>query len=191
LESVMMRAPAVLGRRLAPFSLSHCVILDYLESPFVPEHGTAEPGFADLVLGVWVCSRPGWPDGIEGLYGAGLEHECKRWGRGIREADVGPGMAAFAQYIRDFSQAPERWPAWEGQGGRHVPRAPFAFTMACALMNGGKGCGLPEERVWNMPLCLATAYYATCGDMAGDDGLVSEAERRGMAALGIGAEREE
>ena len=49
------------GEPLHPFSVGHAILLRRMGSPFVATEGEAAqqvPGFGDLLVAVWICSRP-------------------------------------------------------------------------------------------------------------------------------------
>ncbi len=51
----------IFGCLLEPLTLGHALVLQYLRSPFAPGvERTREPNRGDVLLGVWVCSRPWW-----------------------------------------------------------------------------------------------------------------------------------
>lgn len=95
----------VAGVRLQPLTLGHALLLQRLRSPYAT--GAAVAGLGDLLLAVYVCSRP-WKRAAEGIHGRWFGPWI-RW-RGFRcWRDEERHAEAFARYLADAWAAPRTW----------------------------------------------------------------------------------
>jgi hypothetical protein len=156
----------VMGRALLPLCLGHCYILAGSDNAWMEDR---KPLLPDLVFAVSVCSR---------TFEAALAHladpaqavlEASAWGRSWKPARLTDELTEFGRYIHAHAVAPERWIGSGDKKARH----PWPLLMAARLMQH-----LPESRAWNMPMPMAFSIWSAFLEIAGDDSLVTDDERR-------------
>ena len=73
----------------------------------------------------------------------------------------------------EYLQSPERW-----EDGKHARQAvPVWFSIPVALM---RDCNISEDRAWNMPFLLTSAYLSANAEANGDENIVTPEEKVAM-----------
>lgn len=125
----------ILGRKVAPFSLSHRVQLEAAESPLLRSGANIRP--VDLLVAVKVCA--GEPIGKPSLVDS--------WHIG----KMANNPEYFAEQVERFSQIVlvEAWPKfWEKQTRiGDATGIPWVLSVVANLVANG----IPETRAWTMP----------------------------------------
>ena len=125
----------ILGRRVAPFSLSHRVQLEAAESPLLRPDAGIRP--VDLLVAVKICA--GEPIGKLSLFDS--------WYLGKMSSN----QNYFADQIDKFSKIVlvESWPKfWEKRHNTgESTGVPWVLSVVANLVANG----IPEERAWTMP----------------------------------------
>lgn len=125
----------ILGRRVAPFSLSHRVQLEAAESPLLQANAGIRP--IDLLVAVKICAGEpiGKPSFLDSWY----------VGKMANNPDY------FADQIDRFAQLVlvEAWPKFWEKRTRNgdATGLPWVLSVVANLIANG----IPEERAWNMP----------------------------------------
>lgn len=173
LASILVVPPVVLGVSLRPFCCGHAVLLEAIESPFL-RGGNVDR--EDLIIAVWICSRS-FEDGRTQLTGdrGKLLKECEAWGATVGAWDFDASNAAFQNYLAAHLKAPEKWKSKASRGCR----APWPLTVAAGIMMHLR---IGESEAWNMPMQMALWYFAAIAEANGDESLITEEERRRIAA---------
>lgn len=161
----------VLGFRLRPFCLWHCLQLEVAGSP-VLEMGE-RASYAELEQAAWICSQ-----------GYGVVGDVPRRGfRGfarryhfLKTLDL--ERAAFRAYLDDYFALPRLW-AGEGQ----PVKAPWQLYRVCQLVHWGKWSA---EEAWTLPVGEAVWYAVTLGEVVhGKSNLMGEADYEAMIEAGV------
>lgn len=125
----------ILGRRVAPFSLSHRVQLEAAESPLLTADAGIRP--VDLLVAVKICA--GEPIGKLSLFDSWY----------IGKMTSNPDY--FADQIDLFAQLVlvEAWPKFWEKRTKSVDSTgiPWPLSVVANLVANG----IPEERAWTMP----------------------------------------
>ena len=157
----------VLGKRLKPFCLKHCLYLEAIESPFmrVANGEETEISRKDLELAVLICSSRG--DILENLSKANYPqnwlmnfHSFKR------------NCTRFLGYLSDFLTIPEMW---DSGSGKHTLNSPWILSKATLLL---QKTNLTREEIWNMPLGELFWYMASMAELEGVAQMQSDDEKR-------------
>lgn len=97
----------ILGKRLKPFSLGHKILLQRFGSNFA-EGSQETPGYADLILSVFICSLT-YSQALAALSSCWLMLRLKLWGMFWRRFDVGEKILLFHRYVTEQTNEPEYW----------------------------------------------------------------------------------
>lgn len=113
----------VLGRRLKPFCLRHCLYLEVIGSPIMRIVNGEEVAISrkDLELAVIICSAD--RDIIAAM---------KRPNFGLRFHRFNRGLTAFLGYLTDFLSLPDMWDSSEGE---RAINAPWILSRATLLLS--------------------------------------------------------
>jgi len=189
-QALMLRPPKVLGVQLRPYCAGHALLLDALGNSFVTPG--ADWSLEDLGVAVLVCSRS---------FEAGRRLVVPRgrgdrlpvrtrlllwllgWRARRRAKFIEHEIAAFAAYLEDYQQMPDYWGAQAGS-----LNAPWPYSAAVGTVIALKGAVSLAE-AWNLPLSESVFYAATVADLYGDDGLMSQRDKAGLAAVRDGSWR--
>lgn len=133
----------VLGRRLKPFCLRHCLYLEAIGSPIMRIVNGEEVSISrkDLELAVIICSAD--RDIIAAM---------KRPNFGLRFHRFNCGLTAFLGYLTDFLSLPDMWDSSEGE---RAINAPWILSRATLLLSK---TNLTLGEIWDMPL---GGFYGT------------------------------
>lgn len=155
----------VLGKRLKPFSLTHCLYLEAIDSPFMKVINGGEVNITrkDLELAVMICSSDDPMREISKAYNAkniGMKfHSFKR------------GCTRFLSYLTDFVTVPELWDKTEGENALN---APWILSKATLLLTK---TSMSLTEIWNMPLGELLWYTACIAEHSGVAEIQSEADK--------------
>lgn len=160
----------VLGRRLKPFCLRHCLYLEAIGSPIMRIVNGEEVSISrkDLELAVIICSAD--RDIIAAM---------KRPNFGLRFHRFNRGLTAFLGYLTDFLSLPDMWDSSEGE---RAINAPWILSRATLLLSK---TNLTLGEIWDMPLGELLWYCASFAEQEGlgqiqsdeDKKMILEAER--------------
>ena len=127
----------VLGRRLKPLCLRHCLYLEAIGSPIMRIVNGEEVAISrkDLELAVIICSAD--RDIIAAM---------KRPNFGLRFHRFNRGLTAFLGYLTDFLSLPDMW---DSSGGERAINAPWILSRATLLLSK---TNLTLGEIWDMPL---------------------------------------
>ena len=140
----------VLGRRLKPFCLRHCL---YLEEVSISRK--------DLELAVIICSAD--RDIIAAM---------KRPNFGLRFHRFNRGLTAFLGYLTDFLSLPDMW---DSSGGERAINAPWILSRATLLLSK---TNLTLGEIWDMPLGELLWYCASFAEQEGLGQIQSDEEKK-------------
>lgn len=158
-----------MGVQLRAFTLAHAYALMVMDSPWLT--CAVAPSLDDLAVAVWVCSRDCYP--LESVVVEMGERGAVRWMKRLgKRWDYRRAQAdfdAFAQYITDYSETPDRFVK---DSARRLNRVPWPLAVATALIRGG----FDARSAWTMPLNQAFAHKLAADFLDGDDSLLSEEE---------------
>ena len=147
--SMLPPTPTILGRRLLPLSCWHSLLLMLAGSPWL-KGGASD--WADVVFGVWVCSRA--YDPAERWDFAKIAKEAVAWGKKNRGWDRDQAGALFAEYVDASFRFPSlRTPANGADSG-----VPWPFRAVATVMHYMPQ--LTEEQAWNLPVARIACYRA-------------------------------
>jgi hypothetical protein len=158
----------VLGKILKPFSLTHCLFLEAIESPFMKVINGDEAHISrkDLELAVLICSSENPLREISKAYSLGnfpmKFHSFKR------------GCRRFLGYLTDFVTVPELWSKTEQENALN---APWILSKATLLLTK---TNITRREIWNMPLGELFWYSACIAEHAGVAEIQSEADKLGI-----------
>jgi hypothetical protein len=168
-----LRPPKVLGVQLVPVSPGHVIVLSHLRSPFVVPG--REPADVDVATAVWVLSMPATR--LIATPGRRLERRLGRLLRRVSRCDLVAERACLRQYFAEAHRAPECWEG--GDAGRRL-KAPWPWVFVWTLMELGHQ---DWRSAFDMPIQMAAAMLACCGDAHGTRDLVDDEDRRKIARL--------
>ena len=177
-QAVLPDPFVVFGRRLAPFSLGHAMLLTRLANPLIV--GGARPTRAQLIQALVICSRP---VNIDNPLGP-LPLSLRSWAARIsvllrfRPSLLASRAAMFLAYVEAATeQRPERWlqgPATDASDHPSTERIPAMVGLWLDLLR----LGFTHGEAFNLP--LGFAIWAVMADAAdrGQVDLVTEADER-------------
>ncbi|MDF3056803.1 MAG: hypothetical protein K0R17_1018 [Rariglobus sp.] len=144
------------GQRLRPYCFQYALTLQLLKNPFVV--GAELIGWADLFRAIAVCRAPfeklpRFPSDIRLAWYVTSRRFLWWLSRGRFGTTFAREAAAFRAYQNDYQSNPDLF--FENEGRELT--APIMLARAVYLM---RVCGLPEERVWMMPIGKALWTYA-------------------------------
>lgn len=154
LTALLARPPAILGRRLAPFSLAQSLILHAAGNPYWFGR-ECKPD--DLVEAVMVCSRT-WEQNAERFAANGRREARRLAARMFFRREFHKAHEALSQYLNDVCDVMAREiPVGSGEGKELV--APWQYRVVAFLMRHG----MTESQAWNCPINRARCYLdAVC-----------------------------
>ncbi len=174
-QAICCQPPAVFGRRLRPFSLSHAYILSSLGNGWA-RHG--EGSRSELLHAVWICSQPHAVNTVQVLRPPLMR--LALFALLARRYDYKSESQQFVQYMADYLEIPDHWAA-DGSASSGF-RAPWQFHFAINLV---RTCGMTIEQAWDTPVALARCYYDIVSEEKGDTSLVSMREKELAEAEGL------
>lgn len=144
----------ILGIRLKPLSLQHYHLMARHSVAFVSD-GPSEATFADLLLGVIICSKH-WEEGeFEHYVESGeCQSESSAWGEKfpLGSFDEKEKIKLFADYISEGSRIPKYWEENTGKtSGAHWSQS-VLLTLTGQL-------GYTRKEALHCPLSQALADY--------------------------------
>ncbi len=153
----------VLGKRLKPFCLRHCLYLEAINSPVmkIVNGDEVEITRKDLEIAVIICSSDG--DVLNALT---LPHFVMRFHRFKR------GLRGFLSYLTDYLSFPEMWSKSESDT---TLNAPWILSRATLLLSK---TNLTLSEIWNMPLGELLWYCASFAEQEGVAQIQSDEERK-------------
>lgn len=145
----------ILGLELRPLCLGHLILLERIENEFVKSDGN--PGFDDLVSGVWICACT-YEEGLWWLnHPTLLKWRLKLWGWQCGTFDINAKLDMFARYMIEQQQFPECW-SEENSGRNRTSGIHFTEVIKVSLMSN---LGLTESEALNKPLAIALWDHIT------------------------------
>lgn len=145
----------VLGRKLKPFSIGHEILLQRFDCNYSLMAQKA-PGYADLILAVFICSRT-FEEALEALQSRSLRIQMRAWGWYCGRFDYPEARSFFQRYLVAHTQWPKRfWFLQQSKGGE--PGAPFVQSLKVRLQ---KDLGYTESGALNAPYAVALWNYLT------------------------------
>lgn len=153
----------VLGKRLKPFCLKHCLYLEAIGSPImkVVNGEEAEITRKDLEIAVVICSTD--RDILDALSRPYITMKFHRFKR---------GLTAFLGYLTDYLSLPEMW---DRSNGKTTINSPWILSRVILLLSK---TNLTREEVWSMPLGELLWYCASFIEQEGFGQIQSEEERK-------------
>ena len=164
-EAFINLSHKVLGKRLKPFSLTHCLYLEAIDSPFmkVINGDEAQITRKDLELAVMICLSAEPLKEISRAYSLKnipmKFHSFKR------------GCTQFLSYLTDFVTLPELWDKTEGN---HALNAPWILSKATLLLTK---TNMSLSEIWNLPLGELLWYSACIAEHSGVAEIQSESDK--------------
>lgn len=156
------RGERVLGWRLLPLTLGHCLLLERLGSPFMPEGARRSPGPGDVAMVLWACSRP-WLRAFRSVSGWRARW-ARAWIAGKVRRRLPEAIAALIGFIERQTSGP-RVISVHSSGQLEAPA--FAALLATLMAE----LNMPDSAALDRPV-------AWCRWMA-----VTQAERSGLVRL--------
>ena len=164
-QSLMVRSPAICGRRLLPFSIAHQYTLEALGNPYSHSGRGAKP--EELLQAVFVCSLDVDALSRRIFYEQGsfwFMLWLYRWGR----KDLTTASKSFQVYLTDY-----RTRAYHQPGDGRTMKAPWSFHLVRVLMSQ---FNMTEKEAWETPYGRAWNYYDAWSESQGDESLSDELE---------------
>lgn len=157
----------VLGKHLKPFSLTHCLYLEAIDSPFmkVINGEQAEITRRDLDLAVLVCSSK--DDILQNLSRAYYPHNWT-----MKLYSFKRNCTAFLGYLSDFLTVPDMW---DSSDSKSSINSPWILSKATILM---LNTNLTRNEIWNMPIGELLWYIASMAELEGVAQIQSDEEKR-------------
>lgn len=170
----------ILGRPLQPSCcIGHALLLHRIGSPFVTGHGpeaTDEVGMGDLLLALYVCSRP-WREAAVGIDKRRTRWLLKCWGWQLRRSNTDAAILRAELQLRDYiTQAwdgPDFWEEQERKGARRKSGAPVLASLKAMLCGT---FGYSEERALATPIRVALFDTAAWAETQGAIQWVSDGD---------------
>jgi len=153
----------VLGKRLKPFCLGHQLLLERFGCSFA---SGGPHGFADLILGVFICSQT-YEQALESLNSRWVLLRVKLWGLFWRRFDYIEKIKLFDLYVSEAKQQPQFWIEREGRESN----IPFNQFLKSKLM---QELGMGESEALNTPYQSAIWNFCTWLESEGAIRLFSE-----------------
>lgn len=154
LTALLAQPPVILGRKLAPFSLSHSLILHAAGNPYWFGR-ECKPD--DLIEAVLICSRT-WEENQAWFANPEKRTAKKLAARMFFRREFHKAHDALAQYLNDACDVMAR-EVPDGDGAGKELLAPWQYRVACFLMKHG----MTESQAWNCPINRARCYLdAVC-----------------------------
>lgn len=164
-QSVMVQPPALMGRRLKPFSVIHRYTLFQLGNPYA---FSGLPGDAEtLMQAVAICSRD-WKEIGRLLFAGHPWKDAKAWALMWRTLLAKPARfqyrdAVFRQYLADGVSVPRSESADKSGNGAPMS-APAEFHIVRVLMHY---YGMTEADAWNCGWSRAICLCSCRGEAEG------------------------
>lgn len=170
----------ILGLRLQPFCLGHALLLERYGSPFANAfqgEPIGEVGFADLLLAIFICSKP-YPQAAEAMgRGLGLSYRLfawRCWWFAWRRPYAFVGRAAmFQRYMFDGVDGPKTFS--HGESGR-----PPGTPMLLAVKQAGVIVGYSPAEALTVPWSQLLWEIAARKEAAGLLEVLNDAEREAI-----------
>lgn len=161
----------VLGFRLRPFCLWHCLLLEVAGNPVLARGAAAD--FPALEQAAWICSHGYGPLGE--VPRRGFRGFARRY-RYLTQLDL--ERAAMRAYLDDYFSAPR---LWSGKG--QPVKTPWQLYRVAQLVRWGNWTA---EQAWLMPIGEAVWYAAALSEVEhGQSSLVSEGHYEAMVEAGV------
>jgi hypothetical protein len=177
--------PAVAGVQLVPLTLGHALLLDIIGNYALVLRDNAdkprEPSSEELAVALWVCSKT-WNEAMDGVQCMDLSRELKEWTALVSKQDRADVLKVWAFYVQMYFVFAEAWIDTEARAKRRPPITPWEYQVASSLIRNGH----PEDRVWNMVLPLAMAYFTAHNEGQGFCEYVSEEQAAIIKGLNNG-----
>ncbi len=156
----------VLGKRLKPFSLRHCLYLEAINSPImkIVAGDEVEISRKDLELAVIICSCDS--DIIEAM---NKPHILMRFHRFKR------GLTGFLSYLSDYLSLPAMWNKSDDNA---ILNAPWILSKATLLLSK---TNLSLAEIWNLPIGELLWYCASFVEQEGFGQIQSDEEQKIIA----------
>ena len=155
----------VLGKGLKPFSLTHCLYLEAIGSPFmaVINGGEANITRKDLELAVLICSSSDPLMEISRAY-------CLK-NIAMKFYSFKRGCSRFLGYLTDYVTIPELWDKTESDTSLNAPWILSKSTLLLTKTN------MSLSEIWHMPLGELLWYCACMAEHSGVAEIQSEADK--------------
>jgi len=158
-QSILVRPPVIMGRKLRPFSLFHALVLMQFDSSHLNGQKVT---IDELVFSVFVCGLE-YPQGVDYIFSIKAIKDCAKWGKKSKKKyDYSESFEEFRQYLLDYMRFPGIYETTSASGqSLNAPKKsniPWPFKVAADIMN--KYPGFTEKEVWNMPVIKASTYRA-------------------------------
>ncbi len=160
----------VLGRKLKPFCLRHCLYLEAIGSPFMGViNGEGVPiKREDLELAVLICSSDS-DDVIKSMAkGNTISTLSMRFRR------FKPNCTKFASYLADYISLPKTWEKSSKNSKSPKINAPWILSKVMFFITK---TSLTLKEAWELPLGELMWYLATFAEQEGGLDFVSEKEQ--------------
>lgn len=177
-------AVRVFGRRLAPITLGHLLLLRHVRSPFPMGEGRRVPGLGDALLAAWILSQP-WRRAARRLNGRAMRlwigwvafwWQAKPPDLAARDAALRAGLLNGAlRRALALDLASEVWRDSQAP----VATAPWLMSLKLHLMERGR----TEAEAMDTP--PGVAIWECCGlaDRRGQMRFATEAEKAAKARI--------
>lgn len=176
-----------LGVELLPYSLSHHLQLEALESPLTKSDKSVT--VPDLILAVRVCSRRAFPvEPTRTVFR--FRDQVNRRILEISKITRIKETSAFVSYLDDNAAMPEFWDdsadELDRPGLSRPLSGPYVLAQAVAVMQAFPQ--LSEERVWTMPMGLLSWYHGQALELKGYKRFWNDSEESDIEAGLLAAE---
>lgn len=158
----------LLGQRLQPLSIGHCMILERLQNPlFIGGHATED----HLFEAVFVCCQT-FSESWESFFKVGFQKQILNWRKKIGQHNFVNAMSVFEDYKKQGTLVPETG-GGDDNAKRRVPGAPFLLQLKIALQNR---LNYSEQEALNKPFGSAVWEVVALAEMNGETKILNEIE---------------
>jgi hypothetical protein len=156
----------VLGKKLLPFCLRHCLFLEAIDSPYMKVLNGIESEITrrDLELVVLVCSAK-----CDILTALSKANYIQNWY--IKFHSFKSASTKFLSYLSDYVALPE---LWENGESEVVLNSPWILSKATLLLSK---TSMTSDEIWNMPLGELLWYCAAFAEQEGVAQIQSDDEK--------------
>lgn len=164
----------LLGQRLLPLSIGHCMILERLQNPLFTGGNATED---HLFEAAFICCQT-YSESWEAIFKTGFQKQILTWRKKIGSHDFVNAMKVFEEYRKQGMEVPET-SGGDDNSKRRTPGAPFLLQLKIALQSR---LNYSEQEVLNKPFGAAVWEIVALAEINGEVKILNEIELEIAAA---------
>jgi len=158
LEAILPEPINLLGQRLNPFSLGHCILLNRLDNPFYVGGNT---DLQDVLQGVFICSQT-FDEAWTALADKNLDERIIKWQAQLGRIDIQEVTSVFSDYLKNGSFSPDLSDESES---KRQPGTPFLLRLKLILQSK---LGYTEKEALEKPFGAVLHEVLGLAELRGD-----------------------